>query len=75
MSNSKITSKYQATIPKDIRDVLKLKPGDRITFEISINNKVFLRKANQFDLEYTRALNDTLSEWNSQEDEKDYEDL
>ena len=75
MSNSKLTSKYQTTIPKEVRERLQLKPGDRITFEVSIDNKVFIRKSNPFDLEYTKALNDTLSEWTSQKDEKDYEDL
>lgn len=75
MPNSKLTSKYQATIPKEIREKLQLKPGDRITFEVSINDQIIIRKAKPFDLEYTRALNDTLSEWNSKEDERDYEDL
>ena len=72
MSDSKLTSKNQATIPKEIREKLNLKPGDRITFEVSINNQIIIRKAKKFDLEYTKALSDTLSEWNSKEDEDAY---
>lgn len=75
MSNSKLTSKYQATIPKEVRKKLHLKPGDSITFEITINDNIIIRKSRSFDLEYTKALSDTLSEWSSKEDEKDYEDL
>ena len=33
MSNTKISSKGQITIPKEIRDKLNLKPGDRIIVE------------------------------------------
>jgi len=32
MVMSKVTSKGQATIPKEIRDQLGLKPGDRVAF-------------------------------------------
>ena len=34
MKSSKITSKYQETIPKDVRKQLKLQAGDSITFEV-----------------------------------------
>jgi len=33
MVQSKITSKYQVTVPKDIRDKLGLKAGDRLVWE------------------------------------------
>ncbi|MCD6431313.1 hypothetical protein DRO45_02100 [Candidatus Bathyarchaeota archaeon] len=33
MSNTKISSKGQITIPKEIREKLNLKPGDRIVIE------------------------------------------
>ena len=33
MSNTKISSKGQITIPKEVRDKLNLKPGDRIIVE------------------------------------------
>ena len=34
MSASTITSKGQTTIPKDVRDRLHLKPGDRVEFVV-----------------------------------------
>jgi len=34
MVQSKITSKYQVTVPKDVRDELGLKPGDRLGWEV-----------------------------------------
>ena len=34
MANSTVTSKGQITIPKEIRDALRLESGDRISFRI-----------------------------------------
>ena len=75
MIHTKLTSKNQATIPKEIREKLDLKAGDRITFEIRADGSIQLRKSRPFDLEYTKALESTLDEWGSKLDEKDYEDL
>lgn len=43
MPISTLTSKGQTTIPKEIRDKLDLKPGDRIFFEIEGDNRVVIR--------------------------------
>ncbi len=40
MSQSKITSKNQITLPKPIREVLGVKPGDRVRFFILDNGQV-----------------------------------
>lgn len=32
MSTAKLTSKGQLTLPKDVRDALKLRPGDQLEF-------------------------------------------
>jgi antitoxin PrlF len=74
MSGSKLTSKFQATIPKDVRKKLKLKAGDTIIFD-SVRGDIIIKKGTPLDKEYLRALTDTLSEWNSEEDEKNYEHL
>lgn len=42
MSMSTITSKGQTTIPKEIRDHLKLHPGDRIDFIIEREGRVVI---------------------------------
>lgn len=75
MSASKLTSKFQATIPKEIRDRLKLKKGDTLIFQIVDKNIVVLKKSKPFDKEYLRALSKTLSEWDSEIDEMNYEHL
>lgn len=41
---SSITYKYQVTIPKKVRDRLKLKEGDTITF-IEENGRVYVGKS------------------------------
>ncbi len=46
MALAKLTSKGQATIPKEIRDFLDLSPGDRILF-IQRDGEVVLRPVTQ----------------------------
>ncbi len=72
---SKLTSKSQATIPGKIRTILGVHPGDSIVFEVNENSKVLLRKATPIDLEFAKALEGTLSEWLSKNDEEAYCDL
>lgn len=45
MTVATITSKGQTTIPKEIRDHLKLHRGDRIDFVIDDSGRVLLRPA------------------------------
>ena len=44
---STLTSKGQATIPKDIRDRLRMKTGDRMTFTLMADGTVLLRIKNK----------------------------
>lgn len=71
---SKVTSKYQATIPLTVRRKLGLKPGDAVVFEIE-NDTVTVRRATALDREYAKALEGTLTEWLSKEDEEAYRGL
>ena len=71
---SKLTSKYQATIPARVRQALQLKAGDSIVFDVE-NEAVQLRKAQQMDIEFSKALSATLNEWSSAADEEAYRDL
>lgn len=68
MDKSRLTIKFQATIPKKIRKKLNLHAGDELIFEIE-NNKVTIKKAEKFDNKYYKAIEQTLGEWNSEEDE------
>jgi antitoxin PrlF len=72
---SKLTSKHQTTVPKAVRDALKLSTRDHIGFEILTDNTVILRRITPLDFEYYSALKHTLSEWESDDDEKAYGNL
>ncbi len=74
MLTSKLTSKAQTTVPKEVRRILALAPGDVMAYEIQ-EGRVVLRKAAPIDLDYVRALQSTLLEWNSPEDADAYNDL
>ena len=71
---SKLTKKYQATVPKVVRKKLELNAGDVIAFEIEDETNR-LRKARPIDIEFSAALVFTLSEWESINDEEAYNDL
>lgn len=71
---SKVTSKYQATIPTAVRRALGIKRGDSVAFEIE-GNAVVLRRATAIDKEYAKALEGTLTEWLGKEDEEAYRGL
>ena len=71
---SKLTRKYQATIPAPVRALLKLREGDTIAFDID-GEEIRLRKAGTMDLQWAAALRGTLSEWEGPADEEAYRDL
>ena len=71
---SKLTKKYQATVPEAVRRKLNLKAGDAVAFEID-DETVQIRKARPIDIEFSSALVPTLSEWESRNDEEAYNDL
>ena len=73
-ATSKLTKKYQATVPLVVRKHLKLNAGDVIAFDID-QDTIILRKARPIDMEFSAALVPTLSEWESPHDEEAYNDL
>jgi antitoxin PrlF len=75
IASSRLTSKSQATFPAAVRKRLNLKPGDTVLFEEAERGAIRIRKAEPLDLEFLSALEQTLSEWNSENDERAYRDL
>jgi len=43
MPSATVTSKGQVTIPKRIRDLLRVKSGDRIDFDVDASGRVLVR--------------------------------
>ncbi len=73
-ATSKLTKKYQATIPEPVRRLLHLNSGDEIAFDIE-GDDVHLRKARPVDLVFAHSVEGTLTEWTSAADEEAYRDL
>ena len=46
-TDATLTSKGQTTIPKEIRDELGMKPGDRMTFTLMPDSTVVMRVKNK----------------------------
>jgi antitoxin PrlF len=57
-----------------VRRVLKLNRADRVALTVKGKN-VRLRRARTVDLEFARAVSDTLTEWFSPADQRAYADL
>jgi len=74
VSISKVTSRFQTTIPAPIRRILGIKQGDAVAFEIE-GTTVILRRAGALDREYAKAIEGTLSEWLSENDDEAYREL
>lgn len=72
---AKITAKGQTTIPADIRAALGVGPGDLLAWDIGADGIARVRRVRPIDLEYLKAVEGTLTEWNSPEDEEAYRDL
>lgn len=73
-TSSKLTSKYQTTIPAPVRKLLHLEAGDSIAFDIE-DNHVNIRKAQTIDLVFAQSIEGTLGEWTSVADEEAYREL
>ena len=69
---SKLTSKYQTTVPAPVRDALCLEKGDSLVFDIADDGAVTVRKAVALDQAFADALQSLLSEWDSGEDDEAY---
>lgn len=72
---SKMTSKNQITVPARVRETLCLEKGDSLLFTVGDDGSVSVRKAVATDEPFARALEATLAEWASIEDDEAYSGL
>ncbi len=72
---SKLSSKGQVTIPKEVRERLGLEPGDGITFELTTGDTVIVRRVEPDDAVYHLADSRTLGEWGSGADSEAFRNL
>ncbi|HEY8098142.1 MAG TPA: AbrB family transcriptional regulator [Methylobacter sp.] len=73
-TSSQLMHHNQTTLPEPVLEALNLHEGDAIVFEID-QTGVHLRKALLIDTAFTKALQGTLSEWDSAADDEAYADL
>src|SRR5437870_12200515 len=71
---SRISSKGQVTLPKQVRERIGAKPGDTIVYEMA-GKSVKLRRLDRFDAAFHAALSATLEEWASPEDDEAFRNL
>jgi len=55
MPTATVTSKGQVTLPRKVREVLRIRPGDRLDFVVSDDGEVRLR-AGEVDVRELRGL-------------------
>jgi antitoxin PrlF len=73
-NTSRLSSKGQVTIPREIRAGLHLEAGDLVAYDLK-DGKAILRRAEPFDAAYHSALSETVEEWGSVDDDKAFHDL
>jgi len=74
MEISRLSQKGQVTIPKKIRKLAGLEPGDLVAYGAE-NGVVTIKRLEPFDSKFHAALSEVLEEWNSPEDDEAFGDL
>jgi antitoxin PrlF len=71
---SRVSVKSQTVIPREVRERLEIKPGDRLRYRMT-EEGVLLDKAPAVDADWLGSLQETFSEWATPEDAAAYDDL
>lgn len=74
MISSTLTTKAQTTVPRAVRDTLKLKPGDRMSYELREDHVVLKRIVVADDDDDGWDPFATFWEWDSEADRAAYGD-
>ena len=74
MQISRVTSKYQATVPADIRAALGVKAGDQLAWEVR-DGMATVRRHGAVSSPVTVVDSQTFGEWLSDEDEELFRDF
>ena len=74
MLMSKLSSKGQVTIPKQVREKLGARPGDTLVYQIK-GGVAVIKRVEPLDVAFHAALSQTLDEWTTPEDEEAFRDL
>ena len=75
MELARVTAKGQAIIPKRIREAAHIREGDMLSFDLDSNNRIIIRRIESTIDSELLALQETLSEWNSPEEDEAWRDL
>jgi antitoxin PrlF len=71
---SRVSVKSQTVIPREVRERLQIKPGDRLRYRMT-DKGVLLDKAPAIDADWLSGIQSTLTEWSTPEDAAAYDDL
>jgi len=75
MDLARVTAKGQATIPKRIREAAHIREGDMLAFDLDSNNRIIIKRIDMSVDQELSALQATMSEWSSPQDEEAWRDL
>lgn len=74
METAKVTSKGQLTIPKRIRERLRVQGGDLVSFTVE-DDVALIRKVSLESGDYLQSVAGTLGEWQDFADERAWREL
>ena len=75
MEQSRVTSKYQATVPADVRAALGVRAGDKIGWRVEGDTATVFRIVSEEDAWNAMIEANLAVEWLSAEDEEAFRDL